>query len=204
MEEPNVEKQNIKHSFRVTREIRENLAGHKGAIVWFTGLSGSGKSTIADRLESRLLKKGCRTYILDGDNIRTGLNKDLGFSDHDRTENIRRIGEVARLFFDAAIITIVSFISPFEKDRNMVRNFFDKGRFIEVWAKCPIKICETRDPKGLYKKVRQGLVKHFTGISSPYESPQHPEIILETDKTSPDDCVLRVLCELYKQEILPR
>ncbi len=192
----------IKHEHAVKRDSREENAGHKGAVVWITGLSGSGKSTIANRLETRLWKMGCRTYILDGDNIRMGLNKDLGFSDEDRKENIRRISEVASLFADSAAIVITAFISPFEADRQYARSLVDNGRFIEVYAKCPINICEERDPKNLYKKARKGSIKDFTGIASSYEEPGAPEIIIETHKLSVEESVEKIIRKLYELNII--
>ncbi len=172
------------HKTKITREAREVLNGHQGACLWFTGLSGSGKSTLAVEVEAKLHKRGFHTYILDGDNIRHGLNKNLSFSDEDRTENIRRIGEVTKLFVDAGIIVLTAFISPFIKDRDIVRSLLPSGTFNEVYVKCDIETCETRDPKGLYKKARNGEIKDFTGISSPYEAPQNPEVIIDNGKNS--------------------
>ena len=177
----------------VNREQRHSRNGHRGATIWLTGLSGSGKSTIARALEVELFRRGGQTYILDGDNIRHGLNADLGFSAEARTENIRRIGEVAKLFADSGQIVITSFISPFRKDRDRVRRIFDSGSFFEVHIKCPLEVCEERDPKGLYKKAREGLIKEFTGIDSPFEEPEKPEIVLNTDKTALEDCVDQIL-----------
>ena len=159
------------HEHTVTRAEREALNDHKGAIIWFTGLSGSGKSTLANALEDRLNKLGKRTYVLDGDNIRKGLNKDLGFSDEDRVENIRRIGEVSKLMLDAGIIVMTAFISPFKQDRDIVRGLVGEGEFFEIFCDADLDICEERDPKGLYKKARAGDIPEFTGISSPYEAP---------------------------------
>ncbi len=192
----------IKHEHTVDREKREETAGHRGAVIWITGLSGSGKSTVADRLEYRLWKRGCRTYLLDGDNIRMGLNKDLGFSDEDRRENMRRISEVAALFADSAVIVITAFISPFRKERSLARNLLEKGRFIEVFARCPLNICEKRDPKNLYKKAREGEISNFTGIGSAYEEPEMPEVVIETDKLSVEESVDIILKKLYEFGII--
>jgi adenylylsulfate kinase len=170
------------HDTEITLEMREAQQGHQGCVLWFTGLSGSGKSTVATALQKELFSRGYRVYILDGDNVRHGLNADLGFSDADRTENIRRIGELAKLFMDAGVITITSFISPFIKDRNRVREILPSGKFIETYVKAPLKVCEQRDPKGLYKKARNGAIKDFTGIDSPYEAPENPELTIETHK----------------------
>lgn len=172
------------HSTKVSNEDREKLNGHKGVCIWFTGLSGSGKSTLANELELRLHKLDKHTYLLDGDNIRHGLNKNLDFSDEGRQENIRRIGEVAKLFVDAGIIVLTAFISPFKGDRDQVRNLIDKDKFIEVYVECDLETCEERDPKGLYKKARAGEIKDFTGINSPYEKPEYPELIIDNSKNS--------------------
>jgi adenylylsulfate kinase len=172
------------HKGKIENSDREELNGHKSVCLWFTGLSGSGKSTIALELEAELYKKGIHTYILDGDNIRHGLNKDLTFSDDDRVENIRRIGEVAYLFVDAGLIVLTAFISPFIKDREQIRNLLPDGKFIEVFVDCDLETCELRDPKGLYKKARANEIKDFTGISSPYEKPINPEIIIDNGKNS--------------------
>lgn len=172
------------HSTKVSNEDREKLNGHKGVCIWFTGLSGSGKSTLANELELRLHKLDKHTYLLDGDNIRHGLNKNLDFSDEGRQENIRRIGEVAKLFVDAGIIVLTAFISPFKSDRDQVRNLIDNDKFIEVYVECDLETCEERDPKGLYKKARAGEIKDFTGINSPYEKPEYPELIIDNSKNS--------------------
>lgn len=192
----------IRFEHKISRELREQLTGHKGAIIWFTGLSGSGKSTIADQLEVFLWKKKCRTYILDGDNIRLGLNKDLGFSSEDRRENIRRISEASFLFADSAAIVITAFISPFINDRLYARNLAGKERFIEVYTKCPLSICEKRDPKNLYKKARQGIITDFTGIGSKYEEPPDPDVELETDKLSIKECVEKILVKMHEYGII--
>lgn len=166
-------------SFDITRKDREALKAQQGKVVWFTGLSGSGKSTLANALEYALHRAGKHTYILDGDNIRHGLNKDLGFSDADRVENIRRIAEVARLMADAGLIVITAFISPFTKEREMARGLIGNEHFVEVYVSTPLAVCEQRDPKGLYKKARRGELPNMTGISSPYEAPEHPEFIAD-------------------------
>ncbi|HKK16775.1 MAG TPA: adenylyl-sulfate kinase, partial [Gammaproteobacteria bacterium] len=164
----------IWHEPTVFRKDREKLNGHKSAILWFTGLSGAGKSTLAHAIEDYLHKMGIHTFVLDGDNIRHGLCKDLGFSDHDRTENIRRIGEVSKLMLDAGTMVMTAFISPFKNDRQLVRELVNKGDFVEIYCEAPLSVCEERDPKGLYKKARAGEIPEFTGISSPYEAPDHP------------------------------
>ncbi len=167
------------HQGDITRADRERANGHKGAVLWFTGLSASGKSTLAHAVENALFERGCRTYVLDGDNIRHGLNKDLGFSPEDREENIRRIGEVAKLFADAGVIAMTAFISPYRADRDKAR-VISADSFIEVYVKCDLAVCEQRDPKGLYKKARAGEIPEFTGISAPYEEPEHPELVIDT------------------------
>ena len=187
---------------KVNREDREKLKGHKSFILWFTGLSGSGKTTLSREVEEALHKRGVHTYVLDGDNIRVGLNKDLGFSPEDRKENIRRIGEVAKLFVDAGIVVLTAFISPYREDRQFVRNLVKEGDFIEVYVKCPIEVCEQRDPKGLYKKARAGLIRNFTGIDDPYEEPQNPEIVVETDKMTIDQCVEKILSYLEEKKLI--
>jgi adenylylsulfate kinase len=170
------------HERFITKEDREKLNGHKGVCLWFTGLSGSGKSTIAIEVENLLYKKVVRTYVLDGDNVRHGLNNDLGFSPEDRTENIRRIGEVSKLFVDAGIIVMTAFISPYRSDRRQVRDLMLEGEFVEVYVKCDLDVCEQRDPKGLYKKARAGEIKEFTGIDAPYEEPENAELIIDTSE----------------------
>ncbi|WP_457640372.1 adenylyl-sulfate kinase [Persephonella sp.] len=183
----------IPHKGNIKKEDRQRQKGHKSAILWFTGLSGSGKSTLAHAVEEKLFEMSVHTYVLDGDNIRTGLNKDLGFSAEDREENIRRIGEVAKLFVDAGIITLTAFISPYRKDRDLVRNLVEKGEFIEIYVKCPLEVCEQRDVKGLYKKARAGIIKNFTGIDDPYEEPEDPEIVVETDKETIEESVNKII-----------
>ncbi len=192
----------IPHEGNIKKEDRQKLKGHKSAILWFTGLSGSGKSTVAHKLEEKLFEMGIHTYVLDGDNIRTGLNKDLGFSAEDREENIRRIGEVAKLFVDAGIIVLSAFISPYIKDRETVRNLVEEGEFIEIYVKCPLEVCEQRDVKGLYKKAREGIIKNFTGIDDPYEEPKNPEIIVETDKETLEESVNKIINYLKEKGYL--
>ncbi len=192
------------HKGKLTKEDRQKLKGHKSVILWFTGLSGSGKSTIAHALEEKLYQRKLHTYILDGDNVRKGLNKDLGFSPEDRKENIRRLGEVAKLFVDAGIITIVAAISPYKSDRVFVRNLVEPGEFIEIYVKCPLEVCETRDPKGLYKKARQGIIKNFTGVDAPYEEPENPEIVIESDKESIEEAVNKIIHYLEEKKIIPK
>ncbi|HWP65537.1 MAG TPA: adenylyl-sulfate kinase [Candidatus Limnocylindria bacterium] len=191
------------HQGAVTREDREQLNGHKGCTVWLTGLSGSGKSTIAVDLEKRLCERGVRAYILDGDNIRHGLNKNLGFSPEDRTENIRRIGEVAKLFTDAGTVTITAFISPYRADRDQVRALMKNGDFIEVYVDCPVEVCEQRDVKGLYKKARAGEIREFTGISAPYEPPNSPELTIKTSQQSVEESSMQILRYLEQRGIVP-
>jgi len=180
------------HEAVVTRQHREKMLSQKSKLLWFTGLSGSGKSTVANRLDSRLNEKGLTTYLLDGDNVRLGINSDLGFSMDDRSENIRRIGEIGKLFVDAGIITIACFISPLKVDREKVRKTLGED-FIEIFVDCPISECEKRDPKNLYKKARQGIIKEFTGITSPYEEPENPEIVVNTKDQNIDQCVDKIL-----------
>ncbi len=190
------------HHSIVTREDKERLLGQKAVTLWFTGLSCSGKSTLAAEVEKILHEKGHITFILDGDNIRHGLNKNLGFSPGDREENIRRIGEVAGLFRQAGIINMTAFISPYRKDRQKARDLANKGEFIEVFCKCPVKTCEKRDNKGLYKKARSGEVSEFTGVSAPYEEPENPEIAVETDKETIKESVGRIISYLEKNGII--
>jgi len=190
------------HAGAVTRDDREKLNGHKGCTVWLTGLSGSGKSTIAVDLEKRLAERGVRTYILDGDNIRHGLNKNLGFSPADRTENIRRIGEVAKLFTDAGIVTLTAFISPYRADRDQVRAIMSDGDFIEAHVDCPVETCEERDVKGLYKKARAGEIPEFTGISAPYEAPEKPELVIRTKDQTVEQSSQQIMAFLEQRGIL--
>ncbi len=190
------------HDSEVTKEERQNRNGHKSAVIWFTGLSGSGKSTVSVALEKALFNEGKQTYRLDGDNVRHGLNKNLGFSPEDRTENIRRIGEVAKLMVDAGSITVTAFISPYKQDRDNVRAILEDDEFIEVYTKCSVEECENRDPKGLYKKARSGEIPEFTGISAPYEAPDHPEIILDTEHESINQSVDRVIQHLKQHQYI--
>ena len=186
----------------MTRQQRQALNRHRSVIIWLTGLSGAGKSTIANDLAQRLHDKGCRTYVLDGDNIRHGLNRDLGFSDYDRSENIRRIGEVARLFIDSGTITVAAFISPFQKDRDRVRALVAPGDFLEIYCRCPLDVCEKRDVKGLYKKARAGEITQFTGLTSAYEPPHNPELVLDTDQMGLDSSVHRILALLENRHVI--
>ncbi|MTI32258.1 adenylyl-sulfate kinase [Xanthovirga aplysinae] len=190
----------IPHDHKIRKVDRNTKYKHASFVVWFTGLSGSGKSTLAGALENKLFDEGYHTYILDGDNVRRGLNKDLGFSATSRTENIRRIGEVCKLFVDAGIIVLSAFVSPIEVDRQKVRNLVGKDNFVEVFVDCPVEVCEQRDVKGLYKKARTGEVKEFTGISSPFEKPVAPDVIIKSDQQSIEESVLKV-CEVLKSKI---
>jgi adenylylsulfate kinase len=187
----------------ITEDDRRKLSGHGGAVLWFTGLSGSGKSTLASAVEQKLYARGCHTYILDGDNVRHGLNKNLGFSPEDREENIRRIGEVAHLFADAAVIAMTSFISPYARDRRAARSLDREGAFIEVFCDCPLAVCESRDTKGLYKKARAGEIKQFTGIDAPYEVPEDAELVVDTANQTVEQCADAVVGYLEKKGIIP-
>ena len=191
------------HEGVIQKDDRQRLNGHRSAIVWFTGLPGSGKSTLACRLEEMLFSKGVRTFVIDGDSLRTGLNKDLGFSAEDREENIRRIGEVAKLFVEAGVIVMTAFISPYRKDRESVRNLVGNAEFIEVYVKCALGVCEQRDVKGHYKMARQGIIKHFTGIDDPYEEPEHPEQVIETDRMTLDESVEHIIQYLAEKGYIP-
>lgn len=190
------------HHATVTKARREALNGHRGAILWFTGLSGAGKSTLSHAVEEILHQMGCRTFVLDGDNVRHGLCGDLGFSDEDRTENIRRVGEAAKLFMEAGIIVLTAFISPFRKDRDRVRGMAVHGDFLEIYCHCPIEVCEMRDVKGLYKKARAGQIGDFTGISSPYEAPTKPELAVNTSEQELDACVQQIIEMLAQRGII--
>ncbi len=190
------------HTATVSRADREKMNSHKSAVLWFTGLSGAGKSSLAHAVEDRLFKLGCRTYVLDGDNIRHGLCKDLSFSDTDRSENIRRIGEVAKLFTESGVLTLTAFISPFRSDRSTVRELLDEGDFIEIYCKCDLNVCEERDVKGLYKKARAGEIADFTGIHSTYEEPLKPEITVDTAAQSIEESVEQVINALVKRNII--
>jgi len=190
------------YSSFICKEQRQKLMGHRSYVLWLTGLSASGKSTLANALECYFYKIGIHTYWLDGDNIRHGLNRDLGFSPHDRKENIRRIAEVAKLFVDAGIVVITSFISPYRADRLMARELVEKGEFVEIYVKAPLYECEKRDPKGLYRKARRSEISNFTGISAPYEEPLNPEIIIETHKLSVEESVDKVISFLNENGLL--
>ncbi|PFK45511.1 adenylyl-sulfate kinase [Bacillus cereus] len=190
------------HAASVSKEERRKNSGHHSFVLWFTGLSASGKSTVANAVARKLFEKNIGNYVLDGDNIRHGLNKDLGFSESDRTENIRRIGEVAKLFVDQGTIVLTAFISPFRVDRQQVRDILEKDEFIEVFVKCPIEECEKRDPKGLYKKARQGDIKQFTGIDSPYEEPVEAEVVVETHLYSIEQCAEQIIGYLQERSFI--
>jgi adenylylsulfate kinase len=191
------------HHGAIARADRERLNGHLSFTIWFTGLPSSGKSTLAVALEEVLFERGFHTYILDGDNVRHGLNKNLGFSPEDRTENIRRIGEVAKLFRDAGVISMTAFISPYRNDRQVARELSNDKSFIEAFVDCPVEVCEQRDPKGAYKKAREGIIKDFTGVNAPYEAPENPEIHLRTDKMSVKECVQVIVDYLIKNKFIP-
>lgn len=189
------------HEMKITKIKREELMNQKGFLIWFTGLSGSGKSTIASALEQKLWSLGKLTYLLDGDNVRHGLNGDLGFTAEDRKENIRRIQEVGKLFVDAGVITLTSFISPFEEDRQKIKSELGED-MIEIFIHCRIEVCENRDPKGLYKKVRKGELSNFTGIHSPYEDPKNPDLQIESHKNSVGECAEQIIEYLYRKKYL--
>ncbi len=192
------------HHATVTRERREQQNGHKSVILWFTGLSGAGKSTLAHALEERLHQQNSSTFVLDGDNVRHGLCSDLGFSDEDRQENIRRIGEMAKLFIESGVITLTAFISPFKADRQKVRDLVPDGDFIEIYCKASLEVCEERDVKGLYQRARAGEIKTFTGISSPYEEPDNAELVVNTGGLPLDECVDQVVDFLLQRGDLPK
>jgi adenylylsulfate kinase len=181
------------HHATVTRARRERLNGHRSVLVWFTGLSGAGKSTLAHAVEEHLHRKGCRTFVFDGDNVRHGLCANLGFSPADRAENLRRIAEMCKLFLDAGIIALAAFISPLAADRERVKHMFAPGEFFEIYCECPLEICEARDAKGIYRRARRGEIPEFTGISAPYEAPERPHLTLHTGRQSPEECVEEVL-----------
>ncbi|MEJ6474972.1 adenylyl-sulfate kinase [Pseudoalteromonas piscicida] len=190
------------HNYAVDKTLRSKLKGHKPCILWFTGFSGSGKSTVANALEHALQEQGIHTYLLDGDNVRHGLCKDLGFSDEDRVENIRRVGELSKLMVDAGLMVLTAFISPFQAERDMVRSLVQSDEFIEVYLDTPLEVCEQRDPKGLYKKARAGEIKHFTGIDSTYEPPINPEICLNTAEQSLAESVQQLINYLESKNII--
>ncbi len=190
------------HQHRVPRNLKEERNNHKSRVLWFTGLSGSGKSTIANATEKLLFDEGFHTYILDGDNVRMGLNKDLGFSPEHRTENIRRITEVAKLFADSGSLVLTAFISPYLEDRIQAREIIGQEDFVEIYIKADLSVCESRDPKGLYKKARAGEIKGFTGIDAPYEAPKNPELIIESDKYDVDTCAEKIVDFLIRKNII--
>jgi len=190
------------HHATVTRARREALNGHHTAILWFTGLSGAGKSTLAHAVEEALFQRGCRTFVFDGDNVRHGLCSDLGFSAHDRSENIRRIGEMTKLFLEAGVIALTAFISPFRADRERVRSLVPHGEFLEIYCRCPVEVCEQRDVKGLYRKARAGEIPEFTGVSSPYEEPLNAELVVDTAVLSLEESVAAVLKMLRERGII--
>ena len=192
----------IYHNASVTRRRRNQLNKHKSVVIWFTGLSGSGKSTLAHSVEEILFSKGCRTYVLDGDNVRHGLTSNLDFSNEDRKENIRRIGEVTKLMMEAGLIILTAFISPFREDRIAVRNLISDGDFIEIYCKASLETCEARDIKGLYKRARLGEIKNYTGINSPYEIPDNPELIIDIDKESLEESVSKIVSFLQTKSIV--
>jgi adenylylsulfate kinase len=191
------------HHATVTRERREAQNGHKSCVLWFTGLSGAGKSTLAHAVEEQLHQRGCRTFVLDGDNVRHGLSSNLGFSEDDRRENIRRIGEAAKLMMEAGVIAMTAFISPFRADREAVRKLMPHGDFFEIYCKASLETCESRDVKGLYKKARAGEIKNYTGIDSPYEAPEKPELVIDTDALSIEQSASAVLKLLQERGMLP-
>lgn len=190
------------HDYTITKKQRREQSGHHSFVLWFTGLSGSGKSTLANAVANKLFHQKVSTYVLDGDNTRFGLNNDLGFSFEDRKENIRRIGEVSKLFVDSGQVIITAFISPFREDREEVRKILDSKEFIEIYIKCPLEECEKRDPKKLYQKARSGSLKNFTGIDSPYEEPANPELVIETNSYSVEECVNKIINYLKKMNLI--
>lgn len=192
----------VKQPTKVDRGLRAKLNGHRSMVLWFTGLSGAGKSTLATAIEHALADKGCHAIVLDGDNLRHGLCSDLGFALEDRSENIRRVGEVAKLFMDAGMIVVTAFISPLIRDRNQARSLFNEGDFFEVFCNSSLQSCEERDIKGLYRRARNGEIPEFTGISSPYEAPENPDLILHTDKSSIEECVQMLLDFIKEKEAL--
>lgn len=202
VENPKKSSNTVWHHATITREHREALNQHKSVILWFTGLSGAGKSTLAHTVEDRLHSMGCRTFVLDGDNVRHGLCGDLGFSETDRTENIRRIGHVAKLFLEAGVIVLTAFISPFRSDRQLVRNLVHPDEFLEIYCNADVAVCEQRDVKGLYQKARRGEISDFTGISSPYEAPSNPELIVNTGTDQLEACAEQVIQLLQSRGII--
>lgn len=192
----------IPHDHEITKDDRRVLNGHGSAILWFTGLPSSGKSTLANEVEKVLIQSNKRTYILDGDNVRVGLCKDLGFSAEDREENIRRIGEVSKLFVDAGVIVLSAFVSPYRVDRDRIREIVEDGEFIEIFIDCPVEECEKRDVKGLYKKAREGIIKGFTGIDDPYEEPSNPEIVIKTNEMNIEESTEKIVNYLSEKGII--
>jgi len=192
----------IYHQASVTRQRRNKLNNHRSIVLWFTGLSGSGKSTLAHALEEKLFQKGCRTFVLDGDNVRHGLNSNLGFSEEGRTENIRRISEVSKLMLESGLIVMTAFISPFSKDRNEARNLISNDDFIEIYCKASLEVCEARDVKGLYKLARAGEIKNYTGVDSPYEEPENPELTINTDHQTLENSVSKILSFLEQNSLI--
>ena len=192
----------VYHNATVTRERRNQLNDHKSVVIWFTGLSGSGKSTLAHSVEEELHNLGCRTFVLDGDNVRHGLSSNLTFSNDDRKENIRRIGETAKLMMESGVIAITAFISPFKKDRNLVRQLLPQRDFIEIYCKASLDVCESRDVKGLYQRARSGEIKNYTGIDSPYETPDNPELVVDTDSESLEESIAKVIDLLKSKGII--
>lgn len=186
----------IPHTFQVSRENRISSKGHSSFVLWFTGLSGSGKSTVASAVEKALHDSGIHTYLLDGDSVRNGINKDLTFSQEDRKENLRRIGEIAKLFIDAGVVVLAAFVSPYKMDRLMVRNTVEDSNFVEIFVNTPLEVCEERDVKNLYAKARKGLIKDFTGVNAPYEEPEQPDIKIDTSVMSLDDSVKKIISEI--------
>jgi len=192
----------IYHQASVTRQRRNKLNNHRSIVLWFTGLSGSGKSTLAHALEEKLFQKGCRTFVLDGDNIRHGLNSNLDFSEKSRTENIRRVSEVSKLMMESGLIVMTAFISPFNKDRNEARKLISSDDFIEIYCKASLETCEARDVKGLYKRARAGEIKNYTGIDSPYEKPENPELVIDTDQQSLEESMSNILDYLKSNGVI--
>jgi adenylylsulfate kinase len=197
-----VDKHVVWHEQLVSRRERNILNKHRSILVWFTGLSASGKSTIAHHLEKELFERGVRSYVLDGDNVRHGINANLGFSREDRRENLRRIAEVCKLMVDSGVVVLAAFISPYHEDRQFVGELVGSADFVEVYVKCPVEVCEQRDPKGLYKKARAGEIKNYTGISAPYEEPQSPDLVLDTTEFNVDDAVQKVLQYLDSKKVI--
>lgn len=202
MKKNKIQENIIRHDFKIDKAYRENLKNQKAKVLWFTGLSGSGKSTIANEVEIILAKNKVHTYILDGDNIRKGINKDLDFSEESRKENLRRIGEIAHLFVDAGIMVLASFISPFETDRQKIKELVGKENFIEIFVNCPLEICEKRDTKGLYAKARKGEIKNFTGIDSPFEVPKNPQIIIKSNEETVAESTDKILTYLKNNQVI--